>query len=80
MMDPDKELELLEQEYPRSIKVWVRDTPTELDNQILSIAARHAPYLSAVYDLKKEQKRLRLETGKDRFAPAKPPLTAPKNT
>ena len=69
MMDPDKELELLEQEYPRSRQAWIRDTPAEPDDQILSLAVSHAPYLQAVYQLKEEQALLRPGIGKGKFVP-----------
>lgn len=69
MMDPDKELEMLEQEYPRSNRTWVRDTPAELDDRILSLAVSHAPYLQAVYQLKQEQTLLRPNIGKGKLTP-----------
>ena len=79
MMDPDKELEMLEQEYPRSRKAWLRDTPTELDGRILSLAVNHAPYLQAVYQLKQEQTLLRPRVGKGKLAPpgGRPPKGIP---
>ena len=58
MMDPDKELALLEQEFPKSRRAWIRDTPIALDDRILSLAVRHAPYLEARYELKQEMAKL----------------------
>lgn len=69
MMDPDKELEILNQEFPRSRRAWIRDTPAELDDRILSLAVSHAPYLQAVYKLKEEQAHLRPGIGKGKFVP-----------
>jgi hypothetical protein len=75
MMDPDKELELLEQEFPRSRKAWIRETPIELDDRILSLAARHAPYLEAQYKIKQEQYKLEPDVGtRERIPPiSRPP-------
>jgi len=74
-MDPDKELALLEKEYPKSHRAWIRDTPADLDDRILSLAARHAPYLQATHQLKEEQARLKqsLDDG-DIFLPTTRPL------
>ncbi len=58
MMDPDRELSLLEEEFPGSHQAWIRDTPVDLDDRILSLAARHAPYLEASYLRKEEQAKL----------------------
>ena len=75
MMNPDKELALLEEEFPRSHRAWVRDTPVDLDDRILSLAARHAPYLEASYLLKEEQPKLRSIMGDDgRLSPGMRPL------
>ena len=75
MMDPDKELALLEKEFPKSRRAWIRDTPVELDDRILSLAERHAPYLQASNRLKAEQARLKqsLDDG-GLFLPTKRPL------
>jgi hypothetical protein len=75
MMDPDKELSLLENEFPRSQRAWIRDTTSDLDERILSLAARHAPYLEASYLLKEEQEKLRSIMGDDgRLPPGMRPL------
>lgn len=47
MLDPDKELELLEEEFPRSRRAWTHETSAELDARILDLAARKARYLRA---------------------------------
>ncbi|MEH6585203.1 MAG: hypothetical protein V7720_01530 [Halioglobus sp.] len=75
MMDPDKELSLLEEEFPRSHRAWIRDTPADLDERILSLAARHAPYLEASYLLKDEQAKLKSIMAEDgRLTPEMGPL------
>lgn len=75
MMDPDKELSLLETEFPRSTRAWIKETPADLDERILSLAARHAPYLEATYLLKEEQAKLKAIMGEDgRLPPGMKPL------
>ena len=57
MMDADTELRLLEDEFPKSSKVWATDTDAALDQRILSIADRAAPYLAQQH-MRKEQNRI----------------------
>ena len=74
-MDPDKELSMLESEFPSSTRAWMRDTPADLDERILSLAARHASYLEASYLLKQERARLKYIMGEDgRLPPGMGPL------
>jgi hypothetical protein len=76
MIDPDKELSLLEEEFPRSHQAWTRDTSPDLDERILSLAARHVPYLEARHLLKEEQAKLRPVLGYDGRLP--PGMRPPK--
>ena len=74
MMDPDKELSLLEQEFPKSRRAWIRDTSIDLDDRILSLAARRAPYLRAQYLRKKKQAKLKPSLADNNLFP---PITRP---
>ena len=69
MLDPDKELQLLEDEFPRSRRAWTRETPAELDHRILTRAAERAIYLEA--EAKREQRYLKdtLENYSQRWEP-----------
>jgi hypothetical protein len=58
MIDIDKELYRLEGEFPGSRNAWIRDTPIELDERILSLAHRHSPYLEAQHQLRVEKNKL----------------------
>ena len=68
-MDPDKELALLEQEFPKSSRAWIRDTPIALDDRIMSLAASHARYLQARYELKQQLAKLGPDYEQDGMLP-----------
>lgn len=68
MMDADTELRLLEEEFPKSSKVWATDTDAALDQRILSIADRTAPYLAQQH-IRKVQDQTSTTRGKGTLLP-----------